>query len=154
MKKLVVLLCVALLAGCATFDVIYPPPTTSICVANPDAILCRALAYLKLTPEQANDMLLDASLVPIISKVVKAEELKQAVWKVKRFVIENEISLNGVIKYVVKESEIDPALALLLSRRLVKFQNIPELGDLVFDPVSREMLIEHLINQEEQLSWF
>lgn len=154
MKYIALIMCLVF-AGCAT---LYPPelPEQNPCTVavEPVPVLCKVFAYLQITPAQANDMLLDASLVGIWSKVTKAPEIQAAIDKVEMFLNNNEVGLNGLIKYVVKEAEIDPALALLLSRRLSRFQNIPELGDLVLDTTSRAMVFDHLQNQKEQLSWF
>lgn len=155
MKKFTfIMIIVGLIVGCAT---LYPPAPTGqgVCDKNPEAVLCKAFVYLKTTPEQANDMLLDASLVSIWQKWMKADGLRKAVGKVELFFNENPtLSLNTLIKYVVHQSNVDPALALLLSRRLANFQNIPHISDLVLDPVSRGMITQHLANQREQLSWF
>lgn len=154
MKKLLIMLLCLFPIACAT---IYPPapPGMGVCDKNPDAVLCKAFAYIQISPEQANDMLLDASLVSVWQKWMKADELEKSINKVEKWFNENpEVSLETVIKYVVKESEVDPALALLLSRRLEKLVAIPEISFLVLDPVSRQMILDHFANQREQLSWF
>jgi hypothetical protein len=155
-KRLVftVLLAMAVAVGCTT---LYPPapPGQGVCDQNPEAVLCKAFVYLKITPEQANDMLLDASLISIWQKWMQAADLRKAIDKVELFFNDNPtLSLNTLIKYVVQQSNVDPALALLMSRRLANFQNIPQLSDLVLDPVSRGMITKHFANQREQLSWF
>lgn len=153
-KRFILTVVLAMIIGCTT---LYPPvpPGQGICDKNPEAVLCKAFAYLKITPEQANDMLLDASLISIWQKWMKKDDLIKAVDKVELFFNDNPtLSLNTLIKYVVQQSNIDPALALLLSRRLANFQNIPQISDMVLDPVSRGMITKHLANQKEQLSWF
>lgn len=99
-------------------------------------------------------MLLDATLVPVAARLMKADELRAAIDKASAWVDTHEFTMNTLIKYLVKEAEIDPALALLLSRRLVNLQNIPDLGDQYFDPDSVAMVKAHLRHQKEQFSWF
>lgn len=117
-------------------------------------MLCRIFAKAGITAEQADAMLLDATLVPVAARLMKADELRAAIDKASAWVDTHEFTMNTLIKYLVKEAEIDPALALLLSRRLVNLQNIPDLGDQYFDPDSVAMVKAHLRHQKEQFSWF
>lgn len=154
MKRVIALLAmVALVAGCAT---VYPTPTAPLC-AKPeavDSVLCAIGAKIGTTPEQMDTMLLDASLIGIGTKVTTGAELKAAVGKVQKYVNDTPaMSINLVIGYLVKEAKIDPALALLLSRRLV-FLQVPTLDIKTLTPFDVSLIKGHLANQMEQLSFF
>ena len=154
MKRLFALLIVAVLvAGCATM---YPTPTDPLC-GKPEAagsVLCAIGARINTTPEQMDTMLLDASLVGIGTKVTTGAEMKAAVAKVQKYVNDTPVlSVNLVIGYLVKEAKIDPALALLLSRRLV-FLQVPVLDAKTLTPFDVSLIKGHLAHQLEQLNFF
>jgi hypothetical protein len=153
MKHSIVFVCILALVGCTT---LYPvaPAGQGACEKTPDAVLCKIFAKVGMTAEQTDSMLLDATLVPVAAKVMDAKELRSAIDKVSTWVDTHEITMNTLIKYLVTEAELDPALAMLLSRRLVNLTNVPDLGSLYFDPVSVEMVKAHLRHQKEQFSWF
>ena len=155
MKKLVAVVLTAFIMSVSCVN-LYPPAPAGqgVCDVSPQVVLCKIFSKVGITAEQADDMLLDATLVPVAAKLMKAEEIRNAIDKVSSWVDKNELTMNGLIKYVVKEADIDPALAMLLSRRLVKLKDVPELGDLILDPVSVEMIKAHLAKQKEQFSWF
>ena len=154
MKKIIALLAIAvLISGCAT---LYPPPIAPLC-GRPEAagsVLCAIGAKIGTTPEQMDTMLLDASLIGIGTKVTTGAELKSAVAKVQKYVADTPtLSVNLVITYLVKEAKIDPALALLLSRRLV-FLQVPGLEVQTLTPFDVGLIKGHLANQMEQLNFF
>ena len=154
MKRIIILLAmVALVAGCATM---YPTPTAPLC-GKPEAagsVLCAIGAKIGTTPEQMDTMLLDASLIGITTKVTTGDELKAAVGKVQKYVTDTPaLSINLIIGYLVKEAKIDPALALLLSRRLV-FLQVPVLDVKTLTPFDVGLIKGHLANQLEQLDFF
>lgn len=155
MKRIIALLAVAtLVAGCATM---YPTPTAPPLCGKPEAagsVLCAIGAKIGTTPEQMDTMLLDASLVGIGAKITTGAEMKAAVAKVQKYVDGTPaLSVNLIIGYLVKEAKIDPALALLLSRRLV-FLQVPTLDVKTLTPFDVELVKGHLAHQMEQLSIF
>jgi len=153
MKHILVIFCILSLLGCAT---LYPPPTEPVC-SKPEAVnsvICATAQRLNLTPEQLDAAFLDAALVGIGTKVVQAEELRKAVGKAKVWVLEkNILTIDGLVKYLVTESTVDPALALLLSRRLGLI-NLPVLGLQTLTPYDKQLVLAGLEHQLEQLSWF
>ena len=153
MKCLCALLCVGLLAGCAG---VYPAPADPVCV-KPEAagsIICATAQRLNMTPEQIDALLLDAALVGIGTKVIKASELQAAVSKTQEWVRDKSIlTINGLVKYLVTEATVDPALALLLSRRLGLI-NLPDLGVKTLTVYDRELVLYGLQHQLDQLTWF
>lgn len=155
MKKYLMLLIAIMIVsyGCALYPP--PPPGEGVCDKAPQAVLCKAFVYTQMTPEQANDLLLDASAISVWRKWMDKDKLTAALDKVEKFFNDNpQISLDTLIKYAVKESNVDPALASLLSRRLSRLQNIPQISQMVLDPASRTMITDHFKNQREQLTWF
>ena len=154
MKRTFIMMAVAaLLTGCATM---YPTPTAPLC-GKPEAagsVICAIGAKIGTTPEQMDTMLLDASLIGIGTKVTTGAELEKAIAKVQKYVNDTPtLSINLVIGYLVKEAKIDPALALLLSRRLV-FLQVPVLDVKTLTPFDIALIKGHLENQMEQLSIF
>lgn len=141
------------LTGCAS---VYQPPPVPVC-ASLDAtgsVICAIAEKIGSSPEQMNDMLLDASLIGIGTKITTGAELEAAVGKVQAYVTEKKIlTVSGIIKYLVEEAKIDPALALLLSRRLV-FLQVPGLDQKTLTPFDIKLIEKHLANQVEQLSFF
>ena len=154
MKRGIILLAmVALITGCATM---YPPPTAPLC-GKPEAalsVICEIGAKIGTTPEQMDTMLLDASLIGIGTKVTTGAELRAAIGKVQKYVNDTPtLSVNLIIGYLVKEAKIDPALALLLSRRLV-FLQVPILDVKTLTPFDVALIKGHLAHQMEQLDFF
>ena len=153
MRRLTVMfIACVLLAGCAS---IYPVPTDPVC-AKPEAagsVICATAQRLSMTPEQIDSAFLDAALVGIGTKVIKAEDLRAAVTKTKTWVEANEFTIDQLVKYLVKQADVDPALALLLSRRLGMI-NLPDLGVVALTPYDKSLVLAGLNHQLEQLSWF
>ena len=154
MKRFLALLAIAaLLIGCAT---LYPTPTAPLC-GKPEAagsVICAIGAKIGTTPEQMDTMLLDASLIGITTKVTTGTELKAAVAKVQKYVDQTPtLSVNIIIGYLVREAQLDPALALLLSRRLV-FLQVPVLDVKALTPFDVGLVKAHLAHQMNQLSIF
>jgi hypothetical protein len=106
-----------------------------------------------MTPEQIDSAFLDAALVGIGTQLIKADELEAAILKTKEWVDGHEFTIDELVKYLVKQAEIDLALALLLSRRLGLI-NLPDLGVVALTPYDRELVLLGLNHQLEQLSWF
>jgi hypothetical protein len=134
----------------------YQKPAEPICSKQEygDSVICAIGAKIGTTPEQMDTMLLDASLVGIATKVTTGTELKAAVAKVQKYVNDTPVlSINLVIGYLVKEAQVDPALALLLSRRLV-FLQVPTLDIKTLTPIDVSLIKRHLENQMEQLNFF
>lgn len=140
-------------AGCAS---VYPPPATPVCAAPEAAgsVICAISQRLGITPEQIDAMFLDAALVGIGTKVIKAAELRKAVDKAMLWVRDKDIlTIDGLTRYLVTESTIDPALAMLLSRRLGLI-NLPDLGIKPLTAYDRELVIAGLQHQLDQLKYF
>lgn len=155
MKRLISMLAVAaLVSGCATM---YPTPTAPPLCSKPEAagsVLCAIGARIGTTPEQMDTMLLDASLVGIGAKLTTGAEMQAAVAKVQKYVDgTSSLSVNLIVGYLVKEAKIDPALAILLSRRLV-FLQVPPLDVQPLTPFDVQLIKGHLAHQTEQLSIF
>lgn len=148
-----VLLIIATTFGCST---IYPPPVDPVC-ASPAAagsIICATATRLGLTPEQIDAAFLDAALVGIGTKVIKAEDLRRAVDKARVWVQDKDIlSIDGLTKYLISEARVDPALALLLSRRLGLI-NLPDLGVRPVTPYDKGLILAGLQHQLDQLLFF
>ena len=149
---LAVMLIIALL-GCSK---IYAPPATPVCAAPEAAgsVLCAVAQRLNTSPEQLDSVFLDAALVGIGTKVISASELKAAVGKAQAWVEkQSTFSIDLLTKYLVKEATIDPALALLLSRRLGVI-NLPDLGVKPLTPYDVTLVKAGLQHQMDQLAWF
>ena len=143
----------SLLFGCSK---IYAPPATPVC-ASPEAkgsVLCAVAQRLNTSPEQLDSAFLDAALVGIGTKLVSAAELKAAVGKAQKWVGErNILTIDGLTQYLVKEATVDPALALLLSRRLGVI-NLPDLGTKALTTYDVTLVKAGLQHQLDQLAWF
>jgi hypothetical protein len=141
------------LNGCAGM---YPAPSAPAC-SKPEAagsVICAIGSKIGSSPEQMNDMLLDVSLVGIGTKITTGAQMKEAVAKVQKFVNERPVlSISTIIAYLVTEAKIDPALALLLSRRLV-FLQVPGLEIQTLTPFDVGLVKGHLANQLDQLAFF
>ena len=162
MKKIKLLLVGIILSvmAMAVFGVgcgkMYPPPATPVCAAPgaSGSVICATAARLNTTPEQIDTMFLDAALVGIGTKVIQAPALRAAVTKSIGWVDKNPaLTIDALVKYLVKESDVDPALALLLSRRLGVI-NLPDLGVRPVTAYDVTLIRAGLNHQLEQLSWF
>jgi hypothetical protein len=153
MKYLAIVTTLVVFFGCAS---IYPPPVDPVC-AKPEAagsVICATAQKLGLTPEQLDAAFLDAALVGIGAKVIKADELRKAVNKAIVWVKDKDIlTIQGLTAYLVTESTVDPALALLLSRRLGLI-NLPDLGVQPLTAYDRELVLAGLDHQLKQLAFF
>ena len=154
MKRMAVFgILLLMIAGCSK---IYTPPATPVCAA-PEAkgsILCAVAQKLNTSPEQLDSAFLDAALVGIGTKLISAAELKAAVGKAQAWVAkQSTFSIDLLTKYLVKESTVDPALALLLSRRLGVL-NVPDLGVKPLTPYDVALVQAGLQHQMDQLGWF
>ena len=154
MKKLFIFILILIFtASCAS---VYQRPAVPVCSKSEAAgsVICAIGAKIGTTPEQMNDLLLDASLIGIGTKVTTGAEMKAAVAKVQKYVAEKpSLSAKLIISYLVTEAKIDPALALLLSRRLV-FLQVPGLETQTLTPFDVGLVKAHLDSQMEQLSFF
>ena len=141
------------LSGCSK---IYTPPSAPVCAA-PEAsgsVLCAVAQRLNTSPEQLDSAFLDAALVGIGTKVVSAAELNAAVGKAQAWVDKQPaFTIDALTKYLVKESTVDPALALLLSRRLGVI-NLPDLGVKPLTAYDVTLVKAGLQHQMNQLAWF
>lgn len=145
-----------LLSGCAYLDQIYPPPDVPVC-SKPEAagsVICAVATRINMTPEQIDAAFLDAALVGIGTKIVKADDLRAAVTKARAWVQDRDIlTIDGLTKYLVQEAQVDPALALLLSRRLGMI-NLPDLGIEPVTAYDRDLILSGLQHQLDQLAYF
>jgi len=153
MKTIITLLATIILTGCAT---LYPPPPDPVC-ARPEAagsVICAIAQRLNMTPEQIDAAFLDAALVGIGTKIIKADELRKAVNKTITWVKDKKIlTIQGLTQYLVTESTVDPALALLISRRLGLI-NLPDLGVQPLTDYDIQLVLIGLQHQLDQLAWF
>ena len=137
--------------GCAT---IYAPPANPIC-AQPEfsgSVICAIGDKVGMSPEQMDDMLLDATLIPVAVKQVQAADMKKAVAKVRKWVVEKDIlTMEGISAYLYQQAAVDPALGLLISRRLPMFSNVPELSVKPFLACDKKLVIMQLDHQDAQL---
>lgn len=142
-----------LLTGCST---LYPTPPDPVC-AKPDAagsIICATAARLNMTPEQIDAAFLDAALVGIGTKIVQSDELRRAVTAARKWVAERDIlSIDGLTKYLVTQSTMDPALALLISRR-IGLINLPDLGIKPLTEYDKGLVLAGIDHQLAQLAYF
>ena len=155
MKKLpIVFICMLLLIGC---DTVYKPPVTPICLKAEysQSVICEIGNYLKIQPEQMNDIIIDAALLGIGTKIVDGPALKKSTAKIRVWVVERDIlTMDGVVKYVMSEADINPAFALLLKRRLPDFAGVPGLSIKPLQPIDKSMIIWELDQLDSYLSWF
>ena len=154
MKKLALLLLIV--TGCANVGQIYPPPAVPVC-SKPeaaDSIICAIATRQGLTPEQIDTMFLDAALAGIGGKLFSAKDFRAALQKAREWVVDRDIlSVQGLTAYLVKQSEIDPALAVLLSRRLGLI-NVPILSLAPLTAYDKSLVLAGIDHQLEQLAWF
>lgn len=144
------------ISGCAYFNQIYPPPAAPVC-SKPEAagsIICATANRLNMTPEQIDAAFLDAALVGIGTKIIQAQDLRAAVLKAQKWVRDRDIlTIDGLTKYLIGESQIDPALALLLSRRLGLI-NLPDLGIKPVTAYDKQLILAGIQHQLDQLAFF
>ena len=154
MKRMAAIALVLLFAlGCSK---IYTPPATPICAAPEAAgsVLCAVAQRLNTSPEQLDSAFLDAALVGIGTKVISAAELKAAVGKAQAWVDKQPaFTIDALTKYLIGESTVDPALAILLSRRLGVI-NLPDLGVRPLTAYDVTLVKAGLQHQLDQLAWF
>ena len=151
---LLFIVCAFTLTAC---DTVYKPPVTPICL-KPEytqSVICEIGTYLKFQPEQMNDVIIDATLFGIGTKIVDGPALRKSTAKVRKWVVGKDIlTMEGVVKYVMTEADINPAFALLLKRRLPDFGGVPGLSIKPLQPIDKSMIIWELDQLDEYLSWF
>lgn len=162
MKKICSTLCIMLVVlcltiyGCAYLQQIYPKPPEPVC-AKPEyaeSVICAIAKYLQVDVEQLDDMLLDATLIPVALKQAKAEQMKKAIAKVREYVVDKDVlTMAGIKAYLMAQAEVDPALALMLSRRLPVFTEIPVLSVKLFLPIDKALVVAHLDHQAAQFEF-
>jgi hypothetical protein len=162
LRLFLTLLLITLLVGCATqpnapstnpLVYLYPTNEKSVCV-SPDytgSVICKVMTYLKETPEQFNDQLLDASIIGLMTKLFSKQDLTNAISVTRQFVAATEgLTLTKLLGFLETKSEKDEYLKMLLSRKLGRLK-IPQFMDLVFTPQDKAMIIYALDSQEAQL---
>lgn len=146
---LFILVLMTCLCGCS----LYPQPVDPLC-AKPEyagSVICAIAAKTGTSPEQMDTMLLDASILPVAVKKVQAADMLKAIDKVRVWVGTRDIlTMAGISAYLSEQAKVDPALALLLSRRLPMFASLPGLSDKMFLPVDRQLVLAHLDHQAAQ----
>lgn len=157
MKKTAALIALAaLLSGCAYLNQIYPAPNDPVCALPEyaESVICACGRYLHLEAEQMSDMFLDATLVPVAIKQVKAEQMKKAIANVREYVEKKDIlTMEGITAYLAEQSKTDPALAMMLSRRIPQLATIPGLSVQPFQRIDKAMVLVHLDYQEQQFKF-
>lgn len=144
------------LNGCSNVGQVYTSPAVPVCsqAEASDSVICATATKLTLTPEQIDAMFLDAALVGIGTKVISAAELRKALQNTRQWVTQRDLlNIEGLTRYLVKQAEVDPALALLLSRRLGMI-NLPILGMTPLTPYDIKLVLAGIDHQLDQLSWF
>jgi hypothetical protein len=135
---------------------LYQKPAAPIC-AKPEyagSVICAIGEQVGVAPEQMDDMLLDASLLTVATKRAKAQDMKKAIAKVRKWVVDKDVlTMQGIQAYLAEQAKVDPALALLLSRRMPMFANLPGLSDKAFLPIDKQMVISQLDHQDEQFEF-
>jgi len=155
MKKLFVVLFAVLflITGC---DTVYKPPVTPVCLKPEyaNSVICAIGTYLKIQPEQMHEIIIDTTLLGIGFKITNGAEVRKTVAKVRTFVQEKDIlSMQGLVAYIMKEAELNPAFALLLQRRLPEFTLVPGLSANPFQPIDKSMVLWELDQLDEYLKW-
>jgi hypothetical protein len=144
------------LNGCSNVGQMYPPPAVPVC-STPEAlnsVICAIATRQGYTPEQIDSMFLDAALAGIGTKVISAKELRTALQNTRKWVVERDIlNVQGLTSYLVKQAEVDPALAMLLSRRLGLI-NVPILSLAPLTAYDKKLVLAGIDHQLEQLAWF
>jgi hypothetical protein len=119
-----------------------------------DSVICAIATKQGMTPEQIDTMFLDAALAGIGTKLFSAKDLRTALQKARNFVVDRDIlSIQGLTAHLVKQAEIDPALAMLLSRRLGLI-NVPILSLAPLTAYDKQLVLAGIDHQLEQLRYF
>jgi hypothetical protein len=155
MKKLfaVVFIVLFFIVGC---DTVYKPPVTPVCLKPEysNSVICAIGTYLKIQPEQMHEIIIDTTLLGIGFKLTNGPEVRKTVDKIRTFVQEKDVlSMQGLVGYLMKEAELNPAFALLLQRRLPDFAGVPELSVKPFQPIDKFMVLWELDQLDEYLKW-
>lgn len=147
-------LLVVVFIGC---DTVYKPPVAPICLQTEyaNSVICAIGNYLKIPPETAGEVIIDATLFGIGTKIVDGPALKKSSAKIRKWIVEKDIlTMEGVVKYVMSEADLNPAFALLLKRRLPDFGSVPGLSIKPLQPIDKSMLIWELDQLDSYLAWF
>lgn len=156
MKKagLLLMALVFVFVGC---DTAYKPPVTPVCL-KPEysqSVICAIGAYLKIQPEQMGEVLIDATLFSIGTKITDGPALRKSSASVRKWVVEKDVlTMEGLVKYTMQEAGLNPAFALLLKRRLPDFANVPVLSVKPFQPIDKAMIVWELDQLDSYLAWF
>ena len=158
-KMLAVLVFAVLVIGCVggnttnPINYLYPINEKSICT-TPEyqtSIICKTMASIGQTPEQFNDMLLDASVIGLMTKMWDKEQLKAAFSVLRQFTAsEATMTFEKLIGFMEKRADVDPYMKMLLSRKLGQLK-VPQFYALPFSPQDKSMVIYALDSQEAQL---
>ena len=156
MKKIfpILVMVVFLSAGCGY---VYKPPVAPVCLqpAYSESVICALGKYLKVEPEQMHDIIIDATLLGLGTKIVDGPALRKSTAKIRTYVIDKDLlTMEGLVKYVMAEADINPAFALLLQRRLPDFGGVPQLSTLALKPIDITMIKWELDQVDEYLAWF
>lgn len=150
MKSIRILLVALMLTGCAT---VYPPAPTPICSAPEyqGCLVCELLQKANLTAEQADTMLLDATLVGVGFKLINGPDARAAIEKLKLYINSDP---TVTMAKIFDRIQVDPILMILASRHLKQMQAFPQLNLIALDQPSRKLIGIHLDHQLQQLSIF
>jgi len=156
MKKSLIV-CVAMAVAMMGCSYVYKPPVAPVCLqpAYAESVICAIGKYLKVEPEQMHDVIIDATLLGIGTKIVDGPALRKSTAKIRKYVIEKDLlTMNGLVAYIMAEADINPAFALLLKRRLPDFAGVPQLSTLALKPIDITMIKWELDQVDEYLAWF
>lgn len=157
---LAALLCLVLalvLTACAQFGQVYKPPETPVCL-KPEysgSVICAIGAKLQLQPEQIHEIIIDATLLGLGTKIVDGPALRKTSAELRKWVVERDIlTMEALYKEVMGKAKLNPAFLLLLQRRLPDFAAVPVLNVKPFLPIDKAMVVWELDQLDSYLRWF
>ncbi|MCU0589846.1 MAG: hypothetical protein MUC33_01280 [Desulfobacterales bacterium] len=148
---------VMILAGCPQFGQIYKPPETPVCLKPEYAgsVICAIGAKLQLQPEQMHEIIIDATLLGLGTKIVDGPALRKTSAELRKWVVEKDIlTMESLYKEVMDKAKLNPAFLLLLQRRLPDLAAVPVLNIKPFLPIDKAMVTWELDQLDSYLRWF
>lgn len=154
MKKIIAVLTVVFLAGCATMQ-----PPVSICEGKPDSVICRVAGKAGQTPEQMAQVLKVANIAALTGDVYTARQAAAFVEDLQEFVRvcrETQATYADVVLYVLAKYEALPPkiqVAFVLLQTVAGVQ-VEGLNDTILTDDDYDMLAHHLNQQMQIISSF
>ncbi len=139
-----------LLAGCATFNNLFPPPAKPVC-DRPEAaesVICQEFRERDLEPEQYQDLILDVVAIGALVEPQAVAMAKRFLARVRMGLTSNPLlTLGELFTWVQNNEQYYKAIASIFSRRLPWALEVDEL----LTPFDFWLVEEHLKNIEELL---